>query len=1298
MAELKLNITAVTAQAQTAIKGLESTINGLVNATKKLSVNKDLTAQMNAYTKAVNASTKAIKAQLEQEKLRTQQEKTRTQAAKTATEQQRAQLQFTKQLTEAAKAQTQTQKAQTEQSKQALNAAKAHTEAVKQGVANYKAITTANNQYNETLRKTWQEDNRHEEQMKKLSIEEQKVTAAKQEHTTATRTQTAATKQSTVATESHRKSILMLAQSFLEYQIAASLIMKPIYKLREAFQSLNDTLKQTEDHMTIIKRVIGQDMDMKKTADELYDIAIKFGAEIEDVWQVAENFAKSGLSWQDTLRATEAGVLALNVAEMTAEQSSTGLIAVMNQFGYTAKDLVDIIDILNKTANSAPVTTEKLLQALQKTGSYAKAANLDLEKTVAIITAISGATGASGQQLGTAVKSLLAYTTKEKSLNIYAGLSDNMAQVVAEYRKGATSILEVWRQLSTEMKNLSAEQAEALNNYMLTEDGLAMNEELANSIGEEMEELQQDITGVYDTAGVYRKNYFIALMKNFDAVEKAITVASDAQGYSMKANADAMETYTKKVQVLEAQWQKMANDEQGFLGFKKSLVEIATGLLKAIDYVGGLRTALLALLTVVGALFGAKIIAALSRTWASIKSGIVAISNITKVTKLEAAAVEANTAAKEANEFATWAAGNADVSAADKANLARLATEAQTKADEAQTVAVKAKTAATNMYVAIAMLAVTVISAVAGAIKKQKQEQEELREKTIEAWKEIEEENKQLSAYLNTLKTAGTKTKEYETAENALATQLGITRGEIEKNSSAYNEYIKQIKAATQAKIKEAAIEAAGAAGAAKERVQNVGQLDVSREFGTTHKGYDYSYLEKYFDIFPEYGTASFGGNNDAFEQYEAVTDLINEMYKHEHTDNSLYARMLWYKSELENLIVSYLTSTAEADIMRTLGNGGEISDASYNIAYAMNKTGATERWRSVIEGVYNQWLTAPAATEENGGSATETAGFSKEQEKNREAFAEYLRLKNAVNNFVGDKGSEAYAQLVEQLAKAEEDVKTIFSGSMLDIYGANQNSVPLLQQFAMISSGATGYGESDTAILLALADEVKAYLLGQRLIEEEEDDSLKKLADYNKETVSLLKEIRNAADAIAELEEKRENLMTAQSQLNTKVYNAATGQWEISASPKAVDSARTSYRDALRKTAENEIYGLLEEGVSLGTLLAVLDKYNDMGLLDEGGWLTQMKNDLSRVFDLRYYEGYKNDVLAGLAAGEAANGAGNVTINNNGTTNDDHSTNVIVNGINLGIKTALSDISLADLLGPYTLVDLLNQTSVLVN
>lgn len=414
-------------------------------------------------------------------------------------------------------------------------------------------------------------------------------------------------------------SFLASAKKFLQWQIIATVVMKPLRALTDAFNDWNETLVNTEKRIVEISRVVSEKISDATMANKLYDLAQQYGQTFDNVSEIALNFARAGVSWNDTIKATEAAVLALNVAELDATQASDGMIAIMTQFGIDASQLTDVVDMLNITADNAAVSTEKLLTALQRTGSSAKNANLELDETVSIITALSEATGRSGENLGTAVNSLIQFTQKSSALDTFAKLSDNMANIVQNYRTGQGDILDIWKGLSEEIQ--SRQNAESVLSGLLTSDeGKELNEQLKAELGDVFGE----ITEIYDTASTFRKNYFIALLNNMDKVEEAMDTLQNRASYSAEENEKYLNTYEAKLNALNAQWQKFLNSQDGLLAIKKALIDIASGLLTAFEYLGGIRTLLIAVVGSVATLAGAKILAGLKTLVATIKAATAA--------------------------------------------------------------------------------------------------------------------------------------------------------------------------------------------------------------------------------------------------------------------------------------------------------------------------------------------------------------------------------------------------------------------------------------------------------------------------------------------------------------------------------------------------------------------------------------------------------------------------------------------------------------------------------------------------
>ena len=360
-----------------------------------------------------------------------------------------------------------------------------------------------------------------------------------------------------------------------------------VNELRIGFIQAITTIKETEDAVVSLQRVLNDEsIGKSRMTEELYDIAVEYGRTFEEVAEVSQQFVQAGNDWTDAVELTRGTMLALNTAELDVTQSTEGLIAIMAQWGLEAEDYADVIDKINITADDFAVTSEKIVAALQRSSSSAKNANISLEETIGIITALAEATGRSGENIGTALNSLIIYTSKASALETFAEIgSDAMKQVVKDYQQGAVSIYKVWEQLSKEVSNLSAQQQS-----MLFES--ADFQELAAT-------LETELKDVYGAAGTYRQNYFIALLNDMGRAKEAVENMADAEGYSVQENQKYMESltaYFNQFKAVMAELAVQAGDSGGVLAFLKQLTQAGIGIGELVKSLGGI----VPLLTAVG--------------------------------------------------------------------------------------------------------------------------------------------------------------------------------------------------------------------------------------------------------------------------------------------------------------------------------------------------------------------------------------------------------------------------------------------------------------------------------------------------------------------------------------------------------------------------------------------------------------------------------------------------------------------------------------------------------------------------
>lgn len=719
MAKILLNVDVNSRSAQSGLSQLQQSIEKLVTDLNKLSPNKDLTAQLNALARAYGAVNKA------------------------ATEQAAVDAKLAKLEADVAKAEAQRAEAVSRVEIAATKAAaatKKEEEAASKAKTAYTNSQKAIEQLATAVEKRKQAEEKSNQEAAKTLIKEEQLELQ------AAKTAAGVEKYGQAAEEAGEKTGFLggslgdTIAKFAKAEVAFLAVRTPLNLIKNALSEVDDVLINTENAVIELQRVLDETIPAEELSGRMYALAQQYGQTFENVSTLATNFARSGRSWEESMQATEAALLAMNVAELNASQASEGLLSIMQQFKMDASEMVTVVDKLNKTADKNPVTTQKLLEAIKRAGSAAKNANISFDETLALITSISEATNRSGQNIGTAINSLIQYS--QKKINAFASLSQESAEAVEKFKLGLISITDVWRQVAIDIHN----DKESRDN-IITALGTDDLEELTSSLHDELGDLVEEINGVYDVANTYRKNYFVALLDNMydseDGVSRFSKVLEDlqnVQNYSNEENDKYLDTYVAKLNTLKAKWQDLANDEQGILGLKKSLVEIGVFLVDFVEDSGGIVNSL--------------------EMIASVAGGIAIILNAEKLAS-------------------GWMSLSATIQALPEL-LNGTASAAMT-------------TQAAFGWIGIAVAALGILN---GALESAKKHQAEVREETIKHWQETQTQSQKLSELYDRYVDLNTPSEEQRKIESEINELLGekkILLGDVTAGTQDYKDAVEDL-------------------------------------------------------------------------------------------------------------------------------------------------------------------------------------------------------------------------------------------------------------------------------------------------------------------------------------------------------------------------------------------------------------------------------------------------------------------------------------------------------------------------
>lgn len=413
----------------------------------------------------------------------------------------------------------------------------------------------------------------------------------------------AKTKTVTQEVKKHSQSVRELAESqtFLQHRMGWFVSGAAFYGTGELFKQTLKTIGDVEMGMVELAR-ISDDVtaDFKQMRTELLQLGIDYGRSWTDTQDIALRWAQAGYSVADTLELTKTSLLALNTAELDATNATQSMIGIMAQWNLEAKDLLPVIDKINKTADDYSVSSQDLVDGLLRSSGAAKVMGMSLEENIAVLTAMREATGRTGREIGNAWNSILSYMQRPSAIKVFKSLGIPMFtdQTETQFRPVMqifTEITQKWGTASNEIKDgfvAAAQEAglfsEELAIATVGTEGLAEITETANKTTQDYMNTLTDVEkrdAAQAASGIYRRNYLIALIERFAMTQGVLNNMIDASGYSMRENDRTMEALESKVQQLKTAFTMLATEigEAGLLEMSKAAVDEVRGWVEGFE-------------------------------------------------------------------------------------------------------------------------------------------------------------------------------------------------------------------------------------------------------------------------------------------------------------------------------------------------------------------------------------------------------------------------------------------------------------------------------------------------------------------------------------------------------------------------------------------------------------------------------------------------------------------------------------------------------------------------------------------
>lgn len=184
----------------------------------------------------------------------------------------------------------------------------------------------------------------------------------------------------------------------------STVFMQLIHGIKEAIAYTKEFDDATVNLTKVVDLSNNQIKEMQQSAIEL---GKSLGKSSVDIMGSFAEFGRVTKNTEEIKELARTATMMSNVTEMTASDSAKAINTTMIAFKLNAKDSINVLDQWNELQNNYRVSATDLADSIGKVGNVALQTGLSLSKLNAMTTAIASSTGATGDESGTMVKSVL---------------------------------------------------------------------------------------------------------------------------------------------------------------------------------------------------------------------------------------------------------------------------------------------------------------------------------------------------------------------------------------------------------------------------------------------------------------------------------------------------------------------------------------------------------------------------------------------------------------------------------------------------------------------------------------------------------------------------------------------------------------------------------------------------------------------------------------------------------------------------------------------------------------------------
>ncbi len=228
-----------------------------------------------------------------------------------------------------------------------------------------------------------------------------------------------------------------------------------IFAVRAAFDKLVTSTIEVENQLTEINTLLGLNArQLQAFSTELLGAANTAGVSFENASKAAQEFARQGLSAEETIKRTADALALARLSGVDFGDAVSSLTAIVNSFKNEALSTTEVVERLAEVDAKFAITASGIAEALKRVGSSAEDANITLNQTIALITAAQQVTGRGEAIIGNAFKTIF---TRVQRPQVLSDL-ESIGVLTRDAAGDILPIVEILKNLASTYDSLSASE------------------------------------------------------------------------------------------------------------------------------------------------------------------------------------------------------------------------------------------------------------------------------------------------------------------------------------------------------------------------------------------------------------------------------------------------------------------------------------------------------------------------------------------------------------------------------------------------------------------------------------------------------------------------------------------------------------------------------------------------------------------------------------------------------------------------------------------------------------------------